>query len=183
MFPRARALAAAAYDVLDRCTAASPLVTKCGAGAVLAGVGDAAAQAIERRRADSPQPHETERTGRIMLWRAAVHTPIVHFWFIVMDKWLVGPSVAWPAVIQKVLLDQLIASPIVHGLFFPFMAAAEGRRAAEGLRRMRENLAHVVSMSWCFWTFVHLGTFRFVPLRHRVVWMAVLSTTNERVKM
>lgn len=185
------------YQVLDDSTRHRPLLTKAGVGAVLAMVGDGIVQGVEvagrrkRDQEDSSDSNETPggldvgRTARMVCWRSIVNTPIIHYWFNILERTL--PGAAPGVVAKKVLLDQLVASPLLHLVFLPYMVLAEGGSSSEALARTSRKFSTVMQLSWCFWPFVHCLTFSVIPLRHRVAWvnvgavfwMAALSFINE----
>jgi len=172
-----------AFTWLDRATLVHPWKVKCSTGACLALVGDISAQCIE----GTPLTEmDFLRSFKMVLWRSVVSTPAVNIWYKVLETRVPGASTA--AIMKKVGLDQVLASPILHSLFWPFMVVCDGGGPKDAWERLRCKFVPLMKMNYCFWPAVSSLTFSIVPIRHRVVWvncwsavwMGCLSSMNAR---
>jgi len=170
------------YAALDESTRRRPIATKVSIGAVLGGLGDGIVQKIERSKAPRAGLHKDSKTdasefdsarmARMIGWRAFFHAPVAHAWFNFLERRI--PGTAPLVVFKKVVLDQVIASPLVHLCFFPYMVMTEGGSAQDAYARFERNFI-TMGISYCVWPFVHAITFGIMPLRHRVAWVNVAA--------
>ena len=94
-------------------------------------------------------------------------------WFSFLNRQLPGTELK--AVLTKVLLDQVIFTPVGGYLpFFTIMAFLEGRGLAAGLVEVRDKTPRLLSLGWRTWPVVHIANFLVVPasMQIYVIWTA-----------
>ncbi|KAJ9463085.1 Protein SYM1 [Diplonema papillatum] len=179
----ARRCASAAWRWLDEGTKKYPIRMKMLVGGCLSLTTELVVQkAIEK------QPKvEVARCGRAAAWRMFFHVPILHTWLNFLEKHVTGASVR-AVVTKKVLCDQLVASPIVHAMFFYYMTFAEGGTLQDGHQKLSDCWLRTMCFSYMLWPVAHMFTFGYVPIHHRVhfvnlvamLWMGILSFVNQQ---
>lgn len=154
----------------DRWLRERPLATKALTSAALFGLGDRIAQRLETSEAsDDDEWAGLKRTGRMMVWGGLLFAPAGHAWYNVLEKAVRGSGRA--AVAKKIALDQLVFTPPVTLAFFSAMQCMEGRPAGEALRASAAKVPPTLAVNWTVWPLIHVGTFGFVPLPYRVLFI------------
>eukprot|EP00659_Diplonema_papillatum_P007990 gene7990-12282_t len=111
------------------------------------------------QKAIEKQPKvEVARCGRAAAWRMFFHVPILHTWLNFLEKHVTGASVR-AVVTKKVLCDQLVASPIVHAMFFYYMTFAEGGTLQDGHQKLSDCWLRTMCFSYMLWPVAHMFTF------------------------
>ncbi len=95
------------------------------------------------------------------------------------------------AGIQKMLLDQLVFSPIFLGVFFTYNGYMEGHDFIGVRNKFETSYWEALRACLKLWPIVQLVNFSLVPLQFRVVfvnlvalgWTAFLSTLNSRTSL
>lgn len=147
-------------------------------GGAIAAVGDVICQHfVEARALDAL---DARRVGEMATVRALFMAPFLTFYF----PWLARtvPGTSWPRVLARVALDQAVGAPLTIAGTFAASSALRGR-PGDAPARIRQQLLPTWQTGACFWPFVHLLNFRFLPpaaqplLAHcvSVPWNAVLS--------
>jgi protein Mpv17 len=100
---------------------------------------------------------------------------VSHFWYIYLDKWL-GSRRTLFMTINKVLLDQIIFSPISLTVYFSTLSIAE----RSGLKRFKEELIEkglcdIYLVEWFIWPPAQFINFYLLPLRYRILFDNVIS--------
>ena len=98
-----------------------------------------------------------------------------HYWYVALDR-MVFPKEpkASGTIVTKMLLDQLIWSPINTCIFFASLAAMEGNMASiPGI--LDEKLVPTVLAGYMLWPLAHLINFKFVPSRNRLLYINVVN--------
>lgn len=70
-------------------------------------------------------------TGRMVCMGVALG-PLNHAWYTTLDRFL--PAITTSTVLKKILLDQVIASPMFACSFFMGMGTLEGNTATQSWR-------------------------------------------------
>lgn len=157
-----------------------PLATKCTTSAVLFGVGDVLAQAVESNGV--LESVDTSRVLRMLIWGGCIFAPLAHTWYKMLDKVVKGPPGA-ATVLRKVAADQLVWTPPINIAFFTYAALAEGASTDAALGAAQEKLWPTLRVNWVLWPVVQAVNFAVVPLRYRILvincvsvgWSAFLS--------
>lgn len=69
-----------------------------------------------------------------------------HFWYKLLDSKLPGRS--FNLVVKKVLVDQLVASPIVIFLFFATLGVMRRESTAETLEEIKHKFLRLYKAEW-----------------------------------
>ncbi|XP_044528322.1 mpv17-like protein 2 [Gracilinanus agilis] len=147
-------------------------------GALMAG-GDGLRQAWERRLSKGapgpPRPIDLWRTGRMFLIGCSMG-PFLHYWYQWLDK--IFPAMGFKdiqIIFKKVLLDQLIASPLLCAWYFLGMGTLEGQNLDNTCQELREKFWEVYKADWTVWPAAQLVNFLYVPAQYRVIYVNSLT--------
>ncbi len=134
-----------------------------------------------------PWKWDTARTARMAGFGLLVSAPTAYGWYHLMDKFI--PAQTTAASLQKVVIHSLCYAPFNISTAIGWIAyTAPGGTPDLALKRIQERMLGVWQAGSLFWIPVMAGTYRFVPLRYRVVvtsaasvvWTAFLSTTQTK---
>uniref|UniRef100_A0AAV1TCC5 Uncharacterized protein n=1 Tax=Peronospora matthiolae TaxID=2874970 RepID=A0AAV1TCC5_9STRA len=166
----------------DRWLQHSPLITKAITSAVLFGVGDRLAQRIEPSEPSNSDNSDAEktidrlglhRTARMMVWGGLFFAPFNHAWYNFLEKAVRGNTVL--SIGKKIAADQLVATPPLMLAFFTYAGFAEGRSVHDTMQKTAAKLQPTLVANYAVWPLVHVGTFGFVPLHYRVLFINVVN--------
>nr|XP_044997509.1 mpv17-like protein 2 isoform X2 [Jaculus jaculus] len=105
---------------------------------VLMAAGDGARQAWEIRA--RPGQKFNPRRSASMFAVGCSMGPFLHFWYLWLDRFLPASGVRdLPNVLKKVLVDQLVASPILGGWYFLGLGCLEGQTLDESCQELRDK--------------------------------------------
>ncbi|EDW50365.1 mpv17-like protein 2 [Drosophila sechellia] len=143
------------------------LTNTIGSGLLLA-IGDAIAQqGFGERKA-----FDYSRSGCMMI-TGSVIGPVQHGFYLLLDGVLPGTSV-W-GVLHKILVDQLIMSPIYIFLFFYVSSLLGGKTFVECNSELSEKFLYTWMLDCCFWPGLQYLNFRFLNSLYRVVFVNVAN--------
>lgn len=94
--------------------------------------------------------------------------PFCHYWYLFLDKWLPGKTVK--IVLKKVIVDQLICSPIYISLFLLTTTLLENKSWEEMKEETKSKGATLYLAEWIVWPPAQLVNFFFLPTRYRVLY-------------
>lgn len=98
-----------------------------------------------------------------------------HFYYGALDKSVGARAPRSPAtVVAKVVIDQLIFSPICTLLFYAFKVTSEAR-PRELKQELTQKYVPTLYAGWSLWPAAHLINFAFVPTQHRILYANVVS--------
>ncbi|RMX63400.1 hypothetical protein DD238_007619 [Peronospora effusa] len=159
----------------DRWLQDFPLLTKGVTSAILFGLGDRFAQRLETNddKSDREDRYGLKRTARMMVWGGLVFGPIGHVWYNFLEKTIRGKGTA--AIIKKIAIDQVILAPPLALAFFTYAGYAEGEPLHDTVKTAVTKLRPTLAVNWTVWPLVHVGTFGFVPLQYRVLYINVAN--------
>lgn len=176
----------ATLNAYDGLLEASPIGTKCATSAVGFFIGDAIAQCLGAPREKVETVTSVHKTGgplidiisvkevprRFDFRRSAImttfglflHGPFCHHLFNFLEA--LAPGREWDAVLQKVLLDQVVFCPLFSSVFLAYVNLLAGKKPAALGPIFRTDLPLMVFTSWKVWGLVHVCSYLFIPLRY-----------------
>ncbi|CAB3220100.1 unnamed protein product [Arctia plantaginis] len=137
----------------------------------LSALGDSIEQAYERYTG-----HESGFNGKRTLHMAfsgAAVGVLCHNWYKILDKMIVGKTV--DMVIKKLMLDQLIFSPIMLVTFFGSIALFEEKPLDNFKEEVRHKFILLYQAEWLVWPPAQVINFYFLPTRFRVLYDNTIS--------
>jgi hypothetical protein len=106
--------------------------------------GDGLAQLVENWHAGPAASlnFDLSRTCRFIVLAVYVMSPLAFHWYLFLEDGFPGQDFA--AVVQRVVLDQIIWAPCALSLFLFALGVLESNGAAGGLFKVRDNLRRVL---------------------------------------
>ena len=169
-----------------------PIPTKMVTGCVLWGLGDAVAQIVPPLVSDADKDssptsfqYDWMRTARASFFGCFLHAPTshLHFNFLeTMTRYFKFTGLQIP--VFKTVMEQFVYwSWVSNSLYHGAMGAMQGLNPQQIYDRIADVLWDTQKAQWVFWIPVQLVNFQFVPVRHQlnvvllisVVWTALLS--------
>lgn len=99
--------------------------------------------------------------------------PFCHYWYQYLDRWFPGHTAA--IVAKKLIVDQLICSPVVISSFLFVTSYLEGKRNKELTDEMIKKGKTLYLAEWIVWPPAQLINFSVVPLKYRVLFDSGVS--------
>ncbi|KAA8908459.1 hypothetical protein FN846DRAFT_906161 [Sphaerosporella brunnea] len=145
---------------------------------------------LPRHRNDGLQassPYDVERLIRYMAWGFFM-APLQLAWFAwLSEAFPMGEDNKTGAALWRVLLDQVVFSPIGLALFFAFMTVTEGGGYVAVKRKLESVFGSTLKSNYVVWPAVQILNFRVIPLQYQlpfastigICWTTYLSLKNE----
>ncbi|XP_068599833.1 mpv17-like protein 2 [Brachionichthys hirsutus] len=143
------------------------LLTNTLSGGVMLAIGDYLQQTREIYK--EPKRVREWRRTRNMFLVGLSFGPILHYWYIWLDKVFAGRTIK--TVVKKVLMDQLIASPIIGMWFFVGMGLVQGHTLSEGLREYKRMFWQFYKADWCVWPAAQMINFYYLSPKYRILYI------------
>ncbi len=127
---------------------------------------------------DDDDPHPVHRTGgrraaHMALAFGATSGVLCHYWYLWLDAFL--PGAALRVVGKKILLDQLLFSPVCIAACLGASCVLDG----SSVRQMREEIlqkgSRLYLAEWALWPPAQFVNFYFLPTRFRVLFDSLVS--------
>ena len=174
------------FHAYEGAALAMPIVTKALTSGVAYLLGDVLAQ---RLTADGRV--SKGRVVRSGIAGFASHGPQLHFWSLLLDRFVDFGSGVWAlrgAVVAKIALDQAVFALYINAAYCMTLELLKRTPPKLAMQRIRRAAWPSLKRSWQFWPAVHVVTFGIVPHHLRVlwvdvvevVWVAVLATCVNR---
>lgn len=165
----------------DAALVRSRLATSTLSGAVLAGLGDMAAQAGQAAtsncvpsQSDRRSP-DLRRTASFSVFGGIVTGPINFLWLNHLERWTarLAPMGGMRALVCKVALQSFCLQPLIYlPTFFSVTAIVRRWSPAEAMARVRSDYFRTLQNLWVFWTPSVVFAFKLLPVRQQAVFFA-----------
>lgn len=99
--------------------------------------------------------------------------PFCHYWYIYLDKWLPGRT--FRIIAKKLVVDQLICSPVVIGAYLAITSWCEGQRGKALKQEIIEKGKTLYKADWLVWPVAQTVNFYFLPTKFRVLYDNAIS--------
>ena len=120
----------------------------------------------ERIRLDKRRSVNVALTGLLI-------GPFCHYWYLFLDKWLPGRS--FRIITKKLIVDQLICSPVVIGSYLAITSWCEGQRGQALTQELIEKGKTLYKADWVVWPVAQTINFYFLPTKYRVLYDNTIS--------
>jgi len=140
--------------------------------AVLMTSGDVIAQLVLEKRHPTRE-YDVVRSLRFFGVGLLLAGPTMHVWYSTLDRLLKGRCMS--TSLRKMCADQGLFLPIYLVVFVGVMGALRGDRMSDVWTKLKRDMAPMMKVSYSVWPAVQLANFRFVPSRHRVLVINVVS--------
>ncbi|XP_045766753.1 mpv17-like protein 2 [Maniola jurtina] len=98
---------------------------------------------------------------------------LCHHWYKILDRFIIGKSIEM--VTKKLLLDQLIFSPIMIITFFGSLAIFEKEPLTNFKEEVGGKFITLYRAEWMVWPPAQIINFYFLPTRYRVLYDNTIS--------
>lgn len=131
-------------------------------------LGDAVAQRVTK-----VSRQDLKRTLRFGLFGLFITGPLLHFWYYFLDR-IFQNKRSIGALILRLLLDQLLFSPLFYVVYYAYMCALEGNLKYLKFKIFR-NLGPTISAQLKIWPAAQIINFRFVPAELQVLFSNIVA--------
>jgi len=156
------------YRAYDAAALSQPLLVKSVTSAVAYLLGDLLAQKA------AGDPLSKGRVTRAMLAGGFSHGPQLHYWTVVLERYLSFGGACW-ALLLKVTLDQTLFALYINSAFTIFTEMLRLRSLCEAWKKVRATAWSCLTAGWKFWPAAHMITYSIIPLQLRVLWVDLLE--------
>jgi len=150
----------------------NPIITKAWTSGVAYLLGDSLAQRLAGGK------FAPGRMARSAIAGFVSHGPTLHFWCLLLDRFVDLGTGRWAqrgTLVVKILLDQTIFSLYLNAAYCALTETLRGTSPRVLWARVRASSWPMLRSSWRFWPAVHAFTFSVVPLHLRVLWVDVVE--------
>lgn len=137
----------------------------------LSALGDSLEQSYEIYTKEQ-EKYDLKRTSAMGFSGAAVGV-LCHHWYKVLDKFIIGKTV--DMVVKKLILDQLVFSPVMIITFFGSLALLEENPMENFKEEVGDKFVTLYRAEWMVWPPAQVINFYFLPTRFRVLYDNTIS--------
>lgn len=141
------------------------LYTNVGISLCLSGLGDVIEQNYEIMQEEIPA-WDRRRTRDMALTGTTVGV-VSHYWYKILDRAIPGYTVR--IVFRKILVDQLIGSPLCISTFFATIAILEQSNFEEFIKEVKNKAWKLYVAEWMIWPPVQFVNFYLLSTKYRVL--------------
>ncbi|XP_046739260.1 mpv17-like protein 2 [Diprion similis] len=98
---------------------------------------------------------------------------VCHHWYRFLDRNMPGRTIG--IVLKKVLVDQMVCSPLCIGMFFVTLGILERNTWTEFSQEIRYKAHQLYLAEWIVWPPAQIINFYFLPTRFRVLYDNTIS--------
>ncbi|XP_030381342.1 mpv17-like protein 2 [Scaptodrosophila lebanonensis] len=98
---------------------------------------------------------------------------ICHYWYQILDKKLPGRTMR--VVAKKIILDQLICSPVYITAFFVTLGILEQKDRAEVVKEIKEKAWKLYAAEWTVWPVAQFVNFYWISPQYRIFYDNIIS--------
>lgn len=142
------------------------LLTNVGISITLSGAGDFLTQ--HHNLAYGNQKNYDKLRTRNLAATGATIGVLCHHWYKILDKRLPGRTLK--VVAKKLLVDQVMFSPICLSVFFISLSIFKGCDFSEFLFDLKERGLTLYTAEWVVWTPAQVINFFWLPTKYRVLY-------------
>ena len=99
--------------------------------------------------------------------------PCCHYWYQLLDAYLPGRT--FPVVMKKVVVDQVLFSPLCIAVFFLTLGALDASPLGDIWEEIRRKGAVIYAAEWFVWPPAQAFNFYLIPLKFRVLFDNLVS--------
>lgn len=145
--------------------------TNVGISISLSAAGDIIEQKLEKIEGYTNQ-WDTLRTRNMALSGMTIGV-FCHHWYFFLEKYMPGRTIGM--VMKKVVVDQLICSPICITTFFLTLGYLEKTKVPEIIDEIKRKAIILYTAEWVVWPPAQVINFYILPIRYRVLYDNIIS--------
>ncbi|RNA35084.1 mpv17 2 [Brachionus plicatilis] len=150
----------------------------------LLGIGDSLSQHIEIRLTNKWNHNLTQDSHSVVQNYDLIRTikvasvgsltgPFLHNWYLFLDKKY--PFKNPKSIIKKMLLDQLLAAPLLNILFITAIHTLDGKHLKQIYETFKEKLLTIYAYDCMIWPLCQFINFYFIPNVYRLLYINFIS--------
>lgn len=129
--------------------------------------GDLLQQNYQAATSKRKQGWDVQRTKNIAFTGLLIG-PFVHYWYILLDGRFRGRG--FRTLVKKVVLDQIICSPVYLGMFVLSLGVLEGRKWSQIKEDVMGKGPVLYAAEWVVWPPAQAVNFYLLPTKYRVLY-------------
>ncbi|CDW84001.1 peroxisomal membrane protein 2 [Stylonychia lemnae] len=152
-----------------------PFLTKMATSGTLGAVGDLLCQYLEKKyQISQTNEWNVKRTFNFAAMGAFFSAPILHFHFTKLLPFI-APKKSSMALSKKLIVDQLIVSPIFMAGWFTTINLLDGNGLNRSYEDLKIKFIPTMTAHWKVWPAVNFVNFLFIPIQYQVLFANMVS--------